>query len=102
MSSKHYTEELKIEALKQVTERGYSVSKVARQDVFDQIEMFYNLKRRHGNSNGLFPVASEKRYFQQTVSVQRIGGAIQKAQQRTSENGCIYTIERADDCFSQQ
>ena len=29
MSSKRYTEEFKIEAVKQVTERGYSVAEVA-------------------------------------------------------------------------
>jgi len=30
MSSKRYTEEFKIEAVKQITERGYSVQEVAQ------------------------------------------------------------------------
>ena len=60
MSGKRYPEEFKTEAVKQVVDRGYSVSSVAtrlditthsleaRSDIFDYIEMFYNSKRRHG------------------------------------------------------
>ena len=42
---------------------------VARADVFDYIEMFYNPKRRHGFNNQLSPVEFEKRYFQSLGSV---------------------------------
>ncbi|MGL6079114.1 IS3 family transposase, partial [Methyloversatilis discipulorum] len=38
-------------------------------DVFDYIEMFYNVKRRHGSSNELSPVEFEKQYFQRLGNV---------------------------------
>ena len=41
----------------------------ARADVFDYIEMFYNVKRRHGSSNALSPVEFEKQYFQRLGNV---------------------------------
>lgn len=39
------------------------------QEVFDYIEMFYNLKSRHSFNNGLSPVEYEKRCFQRLLSV---------------------------------
>lgn len=42
---------------------------VARADVFDYIEMFYNPTRRHGNNNQLSPVEFERRYFNTLSSV---------------------------------
>jgi len=69
MSSKRYTEEFKIEAVRQITEGGYPVREVARRDIFDYIEMFYNPIRRHGHNDGLSPVEFEKQYFMQAGSV---------------------------------
>ena len=40
----------------------YTVREDARSDVFDYIEMFYNVKRRHDFNNQLSPVEFEKRY----------------------------------------
>lgn len=40
----------------------YTMREDARSDVFDYIEMFYNVKRRHGFNNQLSPVEFEKRY----------------------------------------
>ena len=40
----------------------YITREDARSDVFDYIEMFYNVKRRHGFNNQLSPVEFEKRY----------------------------------------
>ncbi|WP_350616605.1 IS3 family transposase [Pseudomonas sp. HY7a-MNA-CIBAN-0227] len=40
----------------------YTTRQDARSDVFDYIEMFYNVKRRHGFNNQLSPVEFEKRY----------------------------------------
>ncbi len=73
MSKPRFPEEFKIEAVQQVTERGYPVAEVAREearrDIFDYIEMFYNPKRWHGSANGLSPVEFEKQYFQRFKSV---------------------------------
>tara|TARA_R110002110_G_C13337818_1_gene707415 strand:+ start:340 stop:1212 length:873 start_codon:yes stop_codon:yes gene_type:complete len=40
----------------------YSSRSEARSDVFDYIEMFYNVRRRHGFNNQLSPVEYEKQY----------------------------------------
>ena len=48
---------------------GYPVREVARRDIFDYIEMFYNPIRRHGHNDGLSPVEFEKQYFMQAGSV---------------------------------
>ncbi|MDF3202475.1 IS3 family transposase, partial [Pseudomonas sp. 1912-s] len=40
----------------------YTTREDALSDVFDYIEMFYNVKRRHGFNNQLSPVEFEKRY----------------------------------------
>ncbi len=45
MSSKRYTEEFKIEAVKQVTERGYSVAEVANRLGTTSHSMYSWLKR---------------------------------------------------------
>jgi putative transposase len=50
---------LKRERIKRKT---YTTREDARSDVFDYIEMFYNVKRRHGFNNQLSPVELEKRY----------------------------------------
>jgi transposase-like protein len=45
MSSKRYTEEFKIEAVKQVTERGYSASEVAKRLGINPNSLYTWLKR---------------------------------------------------------
>ena len=47
MSSKRYTEEFKIEAVKQVTERGYSVAEVAER-LGTTTHSLYNWLKRYG------------------------------------------------------
>ncbi|MFE8073137.1 IS3 family transposase [Marinobacteraceae bacterium S3BR75-40.1] len=47
----------------------YKSRELARQDIFDYIEMFYNPVRRHGSNGGLSPVDFEKQYFRQLSSV---------------------------------
>lgn len=47
----------------------YTTREDARSDVFDYIEMFYNVKRRHGFNNQLSLVEYEKRYFLSLESV---------------------------------
>jgi hypothetical protein len=43
-------------------------------DVFDYIEMFYNMKPRHGSSNALSSAEFEKQYFQRLGNVQKTRG----------------------------
>lgn len=40
----------------------YTTREEARMDIFEYIEMFYNIKRRHGSNNQLSPVEYEKQY----------------------------------------
>jgi putative transposase len=47
----------------------YLTRNLAKQDVFDYIEMFYNPKRRHSVSAGMSPVEYEKQYFERLESV---------------------------------
>jgi len=53
MSSKRYTEEFKIEAVKQVTERGYSVAEVAER-LGTTTHSLYSWLKRYGFNPGLF------------------------------------------------
>ena len=41
----------------------YSSREEARADLFNYIEMFYNVQRRHSANQNLSPVAFEKRYY---------------------------------------
>jgi len=41
----------------------YATRDLARQDIFDYIEMFYNPVRKHGSNDMLSPIEYEKRYF---------------------------------------
>jgi len=50
MSSKRYTEEFKIEAVKQVTERGYSVAEVADR-LGTTTHSLYSWLKRYGQKN---------------------------------------------------
>jgi putative transposase len=47
----------------------YSTRDVARSDVVDYVEMFYNSRRRHGFNEMLSPVEYEKRVKERLVSV---------------------------------
>ena len=50
MSSKRYTDEFKIEAVKQVTERGYSVAEVAAR-LGTTTHSLYSWLKRYGQKN---------------------------------------------------
>ena len=50
MSSKRYTEEFKVEAVKQITERGYSVSSVARR-LGVTTHSLYAWRKKYGNGS---------------------------------------------------
>ena len=50
MSSKRYTEEFKIEAVKQVTERGYSVAEVAER-LGTTTHSLYSWLKRYGRNS---------------------------------------------------
>jgi putative transposase len=52
-----------------IKRRIYSTREEARMDIFEYIEMFYNVKRRHGSNNQQSPVEYEKRYKEKLVSV---------------------------------
>jgi putative transposase len=46
----------------------YSTRELARQDIFDYIEMFYNPIRRHGHAANLSPVNYERPYFSEATN----------------------------------
>lgn len=50
MSSKRYTDEFRLEAVKQVTERGYSVTEVAER-IGVNPNSLYNWLKRYGKDN---------------------------------------------------
>ncbi len=50
MSGKRYTEEFKVEAVKQITERGYAVSEVAERLGITSNSL-YNWRKKYGDSN---------------------------------------------------
>lgn len=52
-----------------IKKRIYSTRDDARSDVFDYIEMFYNIKRRHSSNNLLSPVEYEKKHHERLGSV---------------------------------
>ena len=52
-----------------IKRRIYATRDLAKQDIFDYIEMFYNPVRKHGNNDMLSPVEYEKRYFMNLESV---------------------------------
>jgi putative transposase len=45
-----------------VKRKIYSTREAARTDIFEYIEMFYNIKRRHGSNDQMSPVEYEKQY----------------------------------------
>lgn len=52
-----------------IKKRIYTTRQDARADIFNYIEMFYNVKRKHGSNNLLSPVNFENRYEEQLRSV---------------------------------
>ena len=52
-----------------IKKRIYSTREEARTDVFNYIEMFYNVKRKHGSNNLLSPVNFESKYQEQLGSI---------------------------------
>ncbi|HCH0798472.1 TPA: DDE-type integrase/transposase/recombinase, partial [Vibrio parahaemolyticus] len=52
-----------------VKRKIYSTREDARMDIFEYIEMFYNVKHRHGSNNQLSPVEYEKQYERRLTSV---------------------------------
>ena len=57
---------LKTERIKR---KIYKTRNEARAEVFNYIEFFYNPKRRHGNNDGLSPMAFEQQYFEKLSTV---------------------------------
>ena len=52
-----------------IKKRVYTTREQARTDIFNYIEMFYNVKLKHGSNNLLSPVNFENQYRQQLKSV---------------------------------
>ncbi|WP_139159084.1 IS3 family transposase, partial [Vibrio sonorensis] len=52
-----------------IKRKVYTTREEARKDIFEYIEMFYNIKRRHGSNNQLSPVEYEKQYEIKSKSV---------------------------------
>ena len=52
-----------------IRRKTYLTREIARQDIFDYIEMFYNSRRRHSYANRLSPVEFERQYFSRLESV---------------------------------
>jgi putative transposase len=57
---------LKTERIKR---KIYKTRNEARAEVFNSIELFYNRQRRHGNNDGISPIAYEQRYFEKLSAV---------------------------------
>lgn len=71
LSRKIFFQLLKRERIRR---RIYISRNEARQDIFDDIEMFYYPERRHSFSNHMSPVEYEKQYFQRFGSVWKSRG----------------------------
>ncbi|QYR52570.1 IS3 family transposase [Lysobacter soyae] len=57
--------------------RIYRRREIARQDVFDCIEIFHNPIRRLGSADGLSPVEFERRYSKSGTRVSRKNWSVQ-------------------------
>jgi transposase-like protein len=80
MSNKRYTEEFKIEAVKQVTEHGYSVSSVARR-LGVTTHSLYTWRKKYGNGS---EQAAQKN-DQQTEITQQEEGDEENEDDKTAE-----------------
>ena len=69
MSGKRYPEEFKIEAVKQVVDRGYVSFSEAAHAITDYIVGYYSALRPHEYNGGLPPNESENRYWKNSNSV---------------------------------
>jgi len=49
------------------------LGETAKSDVFNCIELFYNLTRRHGNNGYLSPMEFENNYFRNQAGVYKMG-----------------------------
>ena len=54
---------------KRIKKRIYSTRQDARADIFNYIEMFYNVKRKNGSNNLLSPLHLNSQYTEQLRSV---------------------------------
>ena len=52
-----------------IKKKIYGTREEARSDIFDYIEMFYNIKRRHGSSDQMSPTEYENQYYRRLGSV---------------------------------
>ena len=52
-----------------IKRKTYSTREEARVDIFEYIEMFYNVKRRHSSNDQMSPVEYEKQYKERLKSV---------------------------------
>jgi len=52
-----------------IKRKRYPIRNQARADVFDDIEAFYNPRRRHSQIGNVSPVEFEQRYFMKNQSV---------------------------------
>ena len=72
MSSKRYTEEFKVEAIKQVTERGYPVAEVAGRLGVSQHSLYQWLKD-HGQ-----PVEARQEQQNQSAEIRRLKAELKR------------------------
>lgn len=52
-----------------VNRKNYSMREEACMDLFEYIEIFYNVKCRHGSNNQQSPVENEKRHGERLIGV---------------------------------
>ena len=60
---------LQLPKRERIKRKTYATRDEARQDIFDYIEMFYNLKRRYEFNDKLAPAEFERRYFERLASI---------------------------------
>jgi len=72
MSNKRYTEEFKIEAVKQITERGYSVQEVANR-LGTTTHSIYAWRKKYGQGS-----RKAAEYDQQQAEIQRLRNELKR------------------------
>ena len=96
MSGKRYPEEFKIEAVKQVTDRGYKVGEVARRLGVTPKSLHEWIKRYGENSNQHQVVTSQQAELRRLkadlrrVTEERIAGNGQKKRQKSPANAGLF------------